>query len=138
MEAANRGASEGGGVSVGVNIELPSEQSPNPYSNVRLTFRYFFVRKVMFVKYACAFVIMPGGFGTLDELWEALTLIQTHKIKPFPVILFGRDYWQGMLDWLETSVRGAGMIDKLDLELFTVCDSVEEIVPLISQAGCKE
>jgi uncharacterized protein (TIGR00730 family) len=121
-----------------VNIELPAEQSPNPYSNVRLTFRYFFVRKVMFVKYACAFVIMPGGFGTLDELWEALTLIQTHKIKPFPVILFGRSYWQGMIDWLEKTVHTSGMVDELDLGLFTVVDRIEEIVPLINQWGCPE
>src|SRR5437879_6957177 len=106
MEAANRGATEAGSTSVGLNIELPLEQKPNIYANKLLNFRYFFVRKVMFVKYSIAFVILPGGFGTLDELFEAITLIQTRKIKPFSVILVGRDYWKGMVDWfVDTLLR---------------------------------
>ena len=100
MEAANKGAAEAGAASVGLNIELPLEQKPNIYGNKLLNFRYFFVRKVMFVKYSIAFVILPGGFGTLDELFEAITLIQTRKIKPFPVILVGKEYWKGLLDWI--------------------------------------
>src|SRR5579862_8508221 len=102
MEAANKGASEAAGTSVGLNIELPLEQKPNIYANKLLNFRYFFVRKVMFVKYSIAFVILPGGFGTLDELFEGITLIQTRKIKPFPVILVGKEYWKGLLDWVGT------------------------------------
>src|SRR5512139_1729458 len=100
MEAANKGAAEAGGRSVGLNIELPMEQSPNPFANIRVSFRYFFVRKMMFVKYASGFIILPGGFGTLDELFEAITLIQTAKIRPFPVVLVGREYWSGLVSWI--------------------------------------
>ena len=100
MEAANRGANEAGGLSIGCNIELPHEQSPNPYANLSIDFRYFFVRKTMFVKYSEAFVVFPGGFGTLDELFESLTLIQTGKVKRFPVVLYGSEYWSGLLDWM--------------------------------------
>jgi len=120
MEAANRGAIEAGGISVGVNIELPFEQKPNPYTNVQLTFRYFFVRKVMFIKYAIGYVIFPGGFGTLDELFEALTLIQTDKIRPFPVVLFGSEYWSGMIDWLTKTMVENKMIKSEDMSIFTV------------------
>jgi len=110
MEAANRGATEGGALSVGLNIQLPMEQEPNSYANVRLDFKYFFIRKVMFVKYAQAYVVLPGGFGTLDELFEALTLIQTDRIKPFPVILVGKDYWRGLIDWMQERLLEAGKI----------------------------
>src|SRR5690606_1683274 len=131
MEAANRGAHDAGGLSVGCNIELPFEQGMNPYVNLAINFRYFFVRKTMFVKYAEAFVIFPGGFGTLDELFEALTLIQTEKISYFPVILFGRDYWQGLIDWLARTVVAEGMISVKDLTRLVVTDSVEEASFLI-------
>ena len=110
MEAANKGAALAGGQSVGLNIQLPFEQYPNPYSNLNLSFRYFFVRKVLFVKYAVAYVILPGGFGTMDEFFEAVTLIQTKKIKPFPVILVGTDYWKGLLDWIKGTVLKQGII----------------------------
>jgi uncharacterized protein (TIGR00730 family) len=128
MEAANRGAAEAGGRSVGLNIHLPLEQKPNPYANVRLGFRYFFVRKVIFVKYAQAYVVLPGGFGTLDELTEALTLIQTHRIKPFPVILVGCSFWGGLLEWLRTRLQGDGMISPEDMELIQVYDEPEDVV----------
>ncbi len=128
MEAANKGAAEAGGVSVGLNIKLPLEQVPNPYQNVELDFKYFFIRKVMFVKYAVAYVILPGGFGTMDELFEALTLIQTRRIKSFPVFLMGSDYWQGLLDWLRRTMLTDGKIDEEDLELLQVVDEPEEIV----------
>ena len=131
MEAANRGAIEAGGISVGVNIELPFEQKPNPYTNVQLTFRYFFVRKVMFIKYAIGYVIFPGGFGTLDELFEALTLIQTDKIRPFPVVLFGSEYWSGMLDWLNKTMIENKMIKPEDMSIFTVTDSIPEVVRIL-------
>jgi uncharacterized protein (TIGR00730 family) len=131
MEAANRGAIEAGGISVGVNIELPFEQKPNPYTNVQLTFRYFFVRKVMFIKYAIGYVIFPGGFGTLDELFEALTLIQTDKIRPFPVVLFGSEYWSGMLDWLNKTMVENKMIKPKDMSIFTVTDSIPEVVRIL-------
>jgi len=133
MEAGNKGAAEAGGHSVGLNIELPFEQRPNPYANVRLSFRYFFVRKVIFVKYSVAYVVMPGGFGTLDELSEALTLIQTHRIRPFPVILMGSDYWGGLVDWIKNSQLEAGMISAEDLDLFRVMDDPAEVVKLIKQ-----
>ncbi len=133
MEAGNKGAAEAGGHSVGLNIELPFEQRPNPYANVRLSFRYFFVRKVIFVKYSVAYVVMPGGFGTLDELSEALTLIQTHRIRPFPVILMGSDYWGGLVDWMKNSQLEAGMISAEDLDLFRVMDDPAEVVKLIKQ-----
>ena len=128
MEAANRGAQEANGVSIGLNIEIPFEQQPNPYIDKLITFRYFFVRKVMFVKYSIAFVIFPGGFGTMDELFEALTLIQTHKIKPFPVYMVGRDYWGGLMDWLKTRMLEEEKISPEDLDILHVVDSHEEVV----------
>ncbi len=127
MEAANRGARLGEGVSVGFAIELPFEEAVNPYLDIALHFRYFFVRKTMFVKYAQAFVIFPGGFGTMDELFEALTLIQTRKIHNFPVILYGSDYWRGLLDWLDTTMAAKANISPGDLGLFIVADSPEEV-----------
>ncbi|MBN1363382.1 MAG: TIGR00730 family Rossman fold protein [Syntrophaceae bacterium] len=133
MEAANKGASEAGGKSVGMNIKLPYEQRPNAYSNIHLEYKYFFVRKVMFVKYAVAYVIMPGGFGTMDEFFEALTLIQTKKIKPFPLILMGREYWQGLIDWLKNKMITEGKIDPADMELIQVVDEPEEAVKLIKK-----
>jgi hypothetical protein len=131
MEAANKGAQNGNGISVGLNIELPLEQSPNTYQDIRVEFRYFFVRKLMFVKYAIGYVIFPGGFGTMDELFEALTLIQTRKIRSFPVVLVGRQYWQGMLDWLKNTVLPMGNIDAEDLGLFQVVDEPEEVCEII-------
>jgi len=134
MEAANKGASEAGGTSVGLNIELPLEQKPNIYANKLLNFRYFFVRKVMFVKYSIAFVILPGGFGTLDELFEAITLIQTRKIKPFPVILVGRDYWKGLLSWMGDALLKEKMIAAEDLEILKTVDSAEEVLHWIQES----
>lgn len=133
MEAANKGAAMVGGRSIGLNIELPLEQTPNPYTNIKLSFHYFFVRKVMFVKYAVAYIILPGGFGTLDELFEAITLIQTHKIKPFPVILVGSEYWKGLLDWIKEVVLKEGKISPQDLEIFQLIDEPEEIVKTIKR-----
>ena len=133
MEAANKGASSAGGKSIGLNIELPLEQKPNPYSNINLKFRYFFVRKVMFVKYAMAYVILPGGFGTLDELLESVTLIQTHKIRPFPVILVGSTYWKGLLDWIKEVVLKEGKISTSDLEILQTIDEPEEIIRTIKK-----
>jgi uncharacterized protein (TIGR00730 family) len=126
MEAANRGAHEVGGVSIGLNIELPFEQVSNPYLNLSVDFRYFFVRKTMFVKYATGFVIFPGGFGTLDELFESLTLVQTRKINRFPIILFDKAYWQGLLDWITSTQLVEGAVSREDLNLLIVTDSVEE------------
>jgi uncharacterized protein (TIGR00730 family) len=131
MEAANRGAAEAGGRSIGLNIQLPMEQKPNPYANVRLDFRYFFVRKVVFVKYAQAYVVLPGGFGTLDELTEALTLIQTNRIKPFPVVLVGQNFWKGLLEWMRTQLQGDGTISPEDLDLIQVYDEPEEVVAAV-------
>jgi len=131
MEAANKGAALAGGKSIGLNVELPMEQKPNPYANITLSFRYFFVRKVMFVKYAVAYVILPGGFGTMDELFESITLIQTHKIKPFPVILVGSAYWMGLLQWLKDVVLMEGKISASDLDILQVIDEPEEIVKTI-------
>jgi uncharacterized protein (TIGR00730 family) len=128
MEAANKGASEAGAVSVGLNIELPLEQKPNIYANRLLNFRYFFVRKVMFVKYSIAFVILPGGFGTLDELFEAITLIQTRKIKPFPVIMVGKQYWKGLLDWIGGTLLREKMIAVEDLDCIKTVDTPEEVL----------
>jgi uncharacterized protein (TIGR00730 family) len=133
MEAANKGASEAGGKSVGMNIQLPFEQKPNPYANIHLHYKYFFIRKVMFVKYAVAYVIMPGGFGTMDELFEALTLIQTKKIKSFPLILMGSEYWSGLLDWLKKTMLMEGKISPVDLDLIQVVDEPEEVVKLIKK-----
>ncbi len=127
MEAANRGAKLGGGTSVGFAIELPLEEVANPYVDIALAFRYFFVRKTMFVKYAQAFVIFPGGFGTMDELFEALTLIQTDKIHNFPVVLYGSDYWAGLLDWLKNTVEGRANISPGDRELLLVVDTPEAV-----------
>lgn len=128
MEAANKGAAEGGGKSVGMNIRLPFEQKPNPYANVHIDYKYFFIRKVMFVKYAMAYIILPGGFGTLDELFEALTLIQTKRIKSFPVILMGSEYWKGLIDWMKETMMRDLMIEKDDLDYFQVIDDPEEVV----------
>ena len=133
MEAANKGAFEAGVKSVGVNIELPEEQMPNTYSNISLSLRHFFVRKVLLVKYATAFIIMPGGLGTLDELTEVLTLMQTHKIKPFPVLLYGSGYWKGFLDWLRNCTLGNNYISREDLHLVRVYDDTEEIVDAVRQ-----
>lgn len=126
MEAGNRGAVEGGGKSVGANIELPFEQGMNDYVEIAVDFRYFFVRKVMFLKYAEAFIIFPGGFGTLDELFETLTLVQTGKIHNFPIVLFGSDYWTGLLDWLKATVEESGRISPGDIDLMLVTDSRDE------------
>jgi uncharacterized protein (TIGR00730 family) len=128
MEAANKGAKEAGVPSVGCNIELPFEQGSNPFISHDITFRYFFVRKTMFVKYAEAFVIFPGGFGTLDELFESLTLVQTGKVRDFPVVLFGSDYWRGMMEWIEGTMAVSGKISPEDLRLLFVTDSPEEVV----------
>jgi uncharacterized protein (TIGR00730 family) len=134
MEAANRGAREADGVSVGLAVELPREHGPNPYVDIAQYFRYFFVRKTMFVKYAQAFVIFPGGFGTFDELFESLTLVQTEKIDHFPIILFDRSYWSGLLDWIRSEVVGRGNVSEGDLGLVRVCDDIGEIVEIISES----
>lgn len=131
MEAANKGAIEAGGTSVGLNITLPQEQEPNPYTTKAISFHHFFVRKVMLVKYATAYIIMPGGLGTLDEMSEVLTLIQTLKLKPFPVILFGQSYWSGLLDWLENTVLQKGFISEGDMDLLMVCDQPEEVANIV-------
>ena len=132
MEAANKGAKEAGGTSVGLNITLPMEQQANPYQTHELTFKYFFVRKVMFVKYASAFIIFPGGFGTLDEFFESMTLIQTNKILPFPVVCIGTKFWAGLIDWVrDTLLTEHGMINRKDLLYFQVTDDVEHAVDLV-------
>ena len=131
MEAVNRGAAEAGGVSVGLGIELPFEQHLNEWVNVGLDFRYFFVRKTMFVKYAQAFVILPGGFGTFDELFEALTLVQTRKVKRFPVVLMGKDYWGGLIDWIGDKTEGAGFISPGDIDLLKCTDDVDEVIDIV-------
>jgi uncharacterized protein (TIGR00730 family) len=135
MEAANRGAAEAGGLSIGLNIELPKEQEPNPYANRSLHFHYFFARKLMFVRYARAFVIFPGGFGTLDELFESLTLIQTHRIKHFPAILVGSEFWRPMLSWIDDSLEDHGLISPGDKELLLVADRPEEVCDHVLQAS---
>jgi uncharacterized protein (TIGR00730 family) len=137
MEAANRGASEAGGTSIGCNIELPFEQGTNEWVEIAVNFRYFFVRKTMFVKYSEAFVIFPGGFGTMDELFEALTLIQTGKIRNFPVILFGTDYWGGLIEWIRSVMLREGKISTRDVDLLFVTDSPEEAVEVILKAPRK-
>ena len=134
MEAVNRGAQEAGGLSVGLGIELPFEQQLNDWVDLGLNFRYFFARKTMFVKYAQAFVILPGGFGTLDELFESLTLVQTHKVNQFPVVLMGVEFWTPLLDWVRSSLLAHGYVSPGDLELLTVTDSVDEAVALIQAA----
>lgn len=138
MEAGNKGAGEAGGLSVGCNIELPFEQRGNAYANRPLYFKFFFVRKIMFVKYSTAFVVFPGGYGTLDELFEALTLIQTGKVSNFPVILFGKSYWQGMVDWLQNTVAKAGNVHPGDLQLFHVTDDPGEAVKIVLAARAKK
>jgi uncharacterized protein (TIGR00730 family) len=134
MEAANRGATEAGGMSVGLGIELPFEQGLNDWVDVGIDFRYFFVRKTMFVKYAQAFVVLPGGFGTLDELFEAITLVQTRKVTRFPVILMGRAYWGGLVDWMKQTLLADGKISHADLELLQLTDDVDEAVQFIVDA----
>jgi len=133
MEAANKGAKDGGTKSVGINIELPYEQRPNPYSNVRLSFRYFFIRKVMFLKYGMAYVVMPGGFGTLDEFFEAITLVQTKKMKPFPIILVDSSYWSGLLEWMKINLLSQQKISEEDMDIFKVMDDPKEIVDYIKK-----
>jgi uncharacterized protein (TIGR00730 family) len=133
MEAANKGAAEAGGKSVGMNIRLPYEQKPNPYANISIDYKYFFVRKVMFVKYAVAYVILPGGFGTMDELFEAMTLIQTKRIKCFPVILLGSEYWQGLISWLKDTMIRDGKINQEDLDLIQIFDEPEDAVKHIAK-----
>ncbi|MBW1744197.1 MAG: TIGR00730 family Rossman fold protein [Deltaproteobacteria bacterium] len=134
MEAANKGAKEGGGKSIGANIQLPLEQECNAYLDIRLEFNYFFVRKVMLIKYAQAYVAMQGGFGTLDEVFEAMTLIQTKRIKPFPVILVGSDYWNGVWDWARDTLLERGLISSEDLDLVKILDDPDDVVEVISQA----
>jgi uncharacterized protein (TIGR00730 family) len=133
MEAANKGASKAGGLSIGLNIELPHEQNPNPYANVHMNFHYFFIRKVVFVKYSQAYIVFPGGYGTMDELFESLTLIQTKRIKSFPAFLFGKSYWSGLVDWLKGPMLESKMISNDDLDIFTVVDEPEEVVRLIKK-----
>lgn len=133
MEAANKGAFQQGGHSVGLNIELPHEQTPNSTQDISLTFRYFFVRKLMFVKSSMGYVVFPGGFGTLDEFFEALTLIQTKKIRQFPVILYGSEFWQGLIEWLKARVLDIGCIAEEDLDLFYIVDEPEEVLPIIER-----
>jgi uncharacterized protein (TIGR00730 family) len=133
MEAANKGAAEAGGRSVGLNINLPFEQVPNRFSNLKLDFNYFFIRKVMFIKYASAYIALPGGFGTLDEVFEVITLIQTRRIKPFPIILAGRAYWSGLLEWIQKNLRDNGMISAGDLDIVQVFEDPEEIVATVKR-----
>ncbi|MET7463419.1 TIGR00730 family Rossman fold protein [Nonomuraea sp. NPDC005501] len=135
MESANRGASEvDGAVSVGLGIELPFEQRMNEYVDLGIEFRYFFVRKTMFVKYSCGFIALPGGFGTLDELFEALTLVQTHKVTSFPVVLMGSEFWGGLIDWIKSTLLGTGKIAEQDLDLITVTDDVDEAVRIVVES----
>lgn len=133
MEGANKGAKKGKALSVGLNIEIPTEQIPNRYQDVSLSFRYFFIRKLMFIKYAIAFIIFPGGFGTMDELFEALTLVQTKKIQSFPIILYGSEYWKGLTDWMKNTLVPHGMIDRENLELFSLVNTPEDIRTLINK-----
>ncbi|QCB94342.1 TIGR00730 family Rossman fold protein [Cellulomonas shaoxiangyii] len=137
MEAANRGASEAGGLSVGLGIELPFEQGMNRWVDLGVNFRYFFARKTMFVKYSEGFIVLPGGFGTFDELFEALTLVQTHKVTGFPIVLVGTDYWSGLISWLRDTVHAHGMIAEADLDLLHVTDSPEEAVDVVVRRGAE-
>ena len=134
MEAANRGAVEAGGVSVGLGIELPFESGLNPYVDVGVNFRYFFTRKTMFVKYAQGFVVLPGGFGTFDELFEALTLVQTQKVTSFPIVLVGTSYWSGLVDWIRSTVLAEGKVVAADVEMFRVTDDLDEVVTVMVEA----
>jgi uncharacterized protein (TIGR00730 family) len=138
MEAANRGAREAGALSIGLNIELPVEEGMNPYVDLGLTFHYFFTRKVMFVRYASGFVVLPGGFGTLDELFESLTLIQTGKIRNFPVVLLGRGYWGDLLDWLRERMLGEGKVSPEDVELLSVTDDPAEVLAAFATAAVRQ
>jgi len=133
MEAANKGAIESKGFSIGLNINLPFEQEPNVFTNLPLSFKYFFVRKVMFIKYAMAFICMPGGFGTLDEAFEAITLIQTKRIKPFPIILVGTDFWSGLMDWIHVKILANGNVDNDDMKIINLMDDPEEIAAFIKK-----
>lgn len=133
MEAGNKGACEAGASSIGLNIDLPEEQTANPYTTMSITFNHFFVRKVMLVKYATAFIIMPGGLGTLDELTEILTLMQTHKIRPFPVVLYDSNYWKGFLGWLHDSALARGMISEEDFDLLRICDTPDMVIDIIEE-----
>jgi uncharacterized protein (TIGR00730 family) len=128
MEAANKGAAEAGGTSVGLNIRLPFEQKPNPYATLQMEFNYFFIRKVMFIKYAAAYIVMPGGFGTLDELFEVMTLVQTQRIRPFPIVMVGTDYWSGLLEWVRSQLLTKSLISKKDMDIIQVLDDPDEIV----------
>lgn len=138
MEAVNKGASEADGVSIGLGIELPFEMTLNPYVNLGINFRYFFVRKVMFIKYAQGFVVMPGGFGTFDELFEALTLVQTKKALQFPIVLFGTEYWGTLVDWIKDKMLGEGYISPEDLDLIHVTDDVDEVVNIMLDVNVRE
>jgi uncharacterized protein (TIGR00730 family) len=138
MQAANQGARDAGATSVGLNIQLPFEQRFNPYVDIALRFHYFFTRKVMFVRYSCAFVVTPGGFGTMDELFEALTLIQTGKIMHFPVVLLGSHYWDGLLDWLRTTMLPEGKISPQDIDLIQIADDAEHAVAIVERAAVRQ
>jgi uncharacterized protein (TIGR00730 family) len=133
MEGANRGAFQGKGKSIGLNIEIPREQHPNTYQDITMTFRYFFIRKLMFVKYAIAFIIFPGGFGTLDELFEALTLSQTKKIGVFPIILFGKDYWKGLIDWFKSTLIPHNTVSPEDIGLLSLVDDADEACHILRE-----
>src|SRR5574340_650227 len=133
MEGANRGAKKGKAHSIGLNIEIPAEQHPNKYQDLSLSFRYFFIRKLMFIKYAMAYIIFPGGFGTMDEMFEALTLAQTRKIENFPIILYGTEYWQGLIDWMKNTLVPDGTISREDFALFSIVDTSDEIRFLINE-----
>ena len=133
MEAANKGAAQAGGRSVGLNIRLPFEEVPNPYANINIEFKYFFIRKVMFIKYAAAYVVLPGGFGTMDEVFEVLTLIQTRRIKPFPVILVGSDYWSGLMEWIKARLRDTKMINPKDIDIVEIIDDPEQVVATVKR-----
>jgi uncharacterized protein (TIGR00730 family) len=133
MEAGNKGAADAEGTSVGLNIKLPFEQEPNRFANVQLDFRYFFIRKLMFVKFAAAYVAMPGGFGTLDELFEVVTLIQTHRIKPFPIVLVGTEFWGGLLEWVKARMLANNLISKEDLDIIQILDDPAEVVEAVKK-----
>jgi len=133
MEAANKGAAKAGGPSVGLNIKLPFEQAPNPFADLKLEFKYFFVRKVMFLKYAAAYIALPGGFGTMDEVFEVMTLIQTKRVKPFPVILVGSDYWSGLLEWIQARLKGGSLISPEDMDIVQLIDDPEKVVATVKR-----